>query len=230
MRIILIALFSISSLQWVHGQEVSKHKFLAKGNFRLAIPIKNKSFEKVNYSPSTQGDKIGKWKSCGADIESPPTIQTRDYKYFQATTEPVDRNKYINMVTREDKTWESISQRLRKPLEPGMEYHFALYACISPDFQAAIRSRGESVILAFDNPVVLRVYGGKKNCTSWSLLAETPPIYHSEWKEYTFSFIPPEEYKFLALEAFYIPSTTTAYNGNVNIDYLSDIYVRDYID
>ena len=56
-----------------------------------------------------------------------------------------------------------------------------------------------------------------------SLLAETGPINHPEWKKYTLQWISPGKYQYLYL----VPSWTGDgyYNGNILVDNLSDIRV-----
>jgi hypothetical protein len=81
----------------------------------------------------------------------------------------------------------------------------------------------------FNTPVILKVWAGKNYGDKRELLAISPRITHNYWKKYTFDFTPTDKFRFITLEAYYDLETVGkfAYNGNILIDFLSPIFLKE---
>jgi hypothetical protein len=87
------------------------------------IYLQNPSFE----DQPRPGNTPESWADCGQMQESPPDVQP--YGGFNVTRPAKDGKTYIGFVTRDNKTWEGVSQRLSSPLQQGKCYRFSLAAC-----------------------------------------------------------------------------------------------------
>ncbi len=181
--------------------------------------LENASFE----GRSRPGAAPEGWADCGQPQESPPDIQP--YGGFNVTRPAQDGKTYVGMVTRDNKTWEAISQRLTSSLEKGNCYRFSIYACKSSIYISPTR-KNQSVPVNFSKGVVLRIWGGNNYCQRAELLAKIDnPVEHIEWKKYKFEFSPKQgSYNFITIEAYYKTPTLSWYNGNILIDNASEIF------
>ena len=183
------------------------------------IYLENPSFEdqpRAGRTPSS-------WADCGHSQESPPDIQP--YGGFNVTRPAHDGRTYIGLVSRDNKTWEAVAQRLSSPLNKGTCYKFSLHACKSQTYISPTR-KNQSQPTNFSKGLVIRIWGGNNYCDRAELLDEIKePIDHSDWREYQFEFNPKSsEYTFICIEAYYKTPTFNWYNGNVLIDNASEIY------
>ncbi|MEZ4906520.1 MAG: OmpA family protein [Saprospiraceae bacterium] len=69
----------------------------------------------------------------------------------------------------------------------------------------------------------MRIWGCSSFCSKDQLLAESPLIDHTDWKQYIFKFKPNRNYQYFMLEAFYKTPNLMPYNGNIILDKASDI-------
>ena len=189
------------------------------------IKLNNGSFEDVaQHSTAPYG-----WHNCGDPAESPPDIQPGHFK----VEEPANNGKtYIGLVTRDNDTWEGMSQRLNKPMIAGECYNFSIYLAKAPAYVSLSRSTMKEE--NFYAAVRLKIYGGNTHCSTdrnggkGKLLGETGPINHKEWKKYSFKFQPSAEYNYIYLEAYYKRGAFFPYNGNLLLDNCSDIVSCDF--
>lgn len=160
------------------------------------------------------------WIDCGQLGETPPDVQPG---YFSAEQQAIDGDTYLGMVVRDNSTQETISQLLTNPLELEKVYEFSITLAKSSRYISFSRTTGREV--NYGTPVVFQIYGGNKSCSKSELLAETGPISHTNWKEYTFRFSPKKSnYKYFIMKANYNPSALFPYNGNLLLDDCSSIY------
>ena len=82
------------------------------------ICLKNSSFEGTPKS-STVPDH---WHNCGHSQESPPDIQPNGG--FNVTQTAYSGQTYIGLVSRNNKTWEAIGQRLSIPLKMAIVINY----------------------------------------------------------------------------------------------------------
>ena len=203
--------------------------FACLGFFPLAlnaqagvIVLENPSFEGIP-SEGKIGSKLPDgWYDCGFPGETPPDLHPQpDGGAFQVTMKASDGKTYLGLVTRDNDTWEMVSQRLSQPLLAGNVYSFSLDLCRSLTYISASRSSNQAVNYA--TPVTLRIWGGKGYCEKDELLATSPLILNHDWKKIAFEFAPMEDYRYLVFEVFFKEKATFPYNGNLLMDNASNI-------
>jgi outer membrane protein OmpA-like peptidoglycan-associated protein len=159
------------------------------------------------------------WYNCGKNEETAPDIQPG---YFQVMKAPSHGETYLGMVVRDNDTWESIGQRLSKPIEVDKCYEFSLDLARSELYLSVSRTTGESVNYA--TPAKIRIWGGMGYCDKKELLAETSVITNTRWLTYNFKFMPQKgSYTYIMFEAYVKTPTLFPYNGNILVDNASAI-------
>ncbi len=157
--------------------------------------------------------------------ETPPDIQPG---MFGCTVAPAEGRSYLGMVTRDNHTWESVSQQLVSPLDSGVCYTFSVQLAASPAYFSHARLPAEPANYA--DPVVFRIWGAYESCNEDVLLAESPVIKHAEWRRYRFILRHLEDrpLTWLMLQAYYPPGKRcTPTMGNLLVDDLSGIIRTD---
>lgn len=182
--------------------------------FGQKIVLKNPSFEDIpRHSTTPYG-----WYDCGTFNESPPDIQPGAFNVNKASQH---RRTYIGLVTRDNDTWEGMSQRLSSPIKSGECYHFSMHLARSEDYISV--SRTTRVEENFNKPVKVRIWGGNSFCNNKELLAQSRLVDHTDWRKYKFKFTAKGTYNYIFIEAFYKTPLLFAYNGNLLIDNCSTI-------
>ncbi|MEL6865716.1 MAG: hypothetical protein AAFP19_14925 [Bacteroidota bacterium] len=176
--------------------------FLFPIALQAQIQLQNPSFEST---PQDATVPVG-WYAC--DVGTTPDILPG---FWGVYTEPSDGETFMGLITREDGTWESVGQRLSKSMENGKCYSFSLQLAHSETYTG------------YNMPVKLRIWGGGKKRSKDQLLAETGPIEHTDWQDYTFYLNPKGNYNYLIIEAHYIDGVFFSYKGNVLVDGCSPI-------
>ncbi len=131
---------------------------------------------------------------------------------WAVTNEPHDGDTYVGLITRPDGSYESIGQRLSRPLKKGECYTIRLALAHSPTYYG------------YHGPLKLRIYGGTRKCRLDQLLAESPRIEHADFRVYEFEFRPKKDLYYLILEAFH-QEGRFSYMGNILIDDVQPIRV-----
>lgn len=183
------------------------------------IPLTNGSFEDLpKQSQSPRG-----WSDCGFPGESPTDVHpaSDSLSYWEVQQPPADGKTYLGMVVRDNETYESISQYLPAPLTPGNCYEMEISLCRSKIYISQSRMTGRTE--NYDEPVVLRIYGGTSICRPSELLYESPPVTNFDWETYNISFEANGTYRTITLEAFYNTPVLFPYNGNLLVDNASSI-------
>jgi len=185
----------------------------------------NPSFED---NPRPQHPPQG-WWDCGFPSETPPDVHPNPASPFFGVKRPAqDGDTYLGMVVRQNDTWESVAQRLNRPLEANQDYTFNIHMCRSPNYVSSIRGSDEEI--NFTTPILLRVWGGTGFCNKRQLLYNTELVDHTDWKKYIIQFHTEEKYGYIILEAFFQTPAVVSPNGNILLDNLSSIYiVRDAV-
>lgn len=195
------------------------------------IKLTNPSFEDVPHA-GTETSYIRGWQDCGASFfrgETPPDIhngldpmtKSPMSLYFGVNKKSSDGNTFLGFVVRENETYESVSQRLSRPLEAGFCYTFSIDLSKSSTYISPYPESAASQY--YTKPVVLRIYGGVSSCSKRELLAESTAIDHDEWKTYTFEFKPSQEHRYIVISSFYKVPNLFPYNGNLLLDNASAI-------
>ena len=170
------------------------------------IRILNKSFESIE-------KKYGLpelWFSCTFKGESDPRVIS-ELDEDVPDPYPINGLNYVKFETRKNDTWDRYSQKLTKKLVIGKKYSMKI-------FLANPAKAGED-----QSPIVLRLWGNFQYCVRQELLAETPPIDHSDWREYEFIFTPIKDHGYIMIEGFYDTPVNAPYDGSIIIDMCSDI-------
>ncbi|MCB9265516.1 MAG: OmpA family protein [Lewinellaceae bacterium] len=183
-----------------------------------AIYLTNPSFEDM---PRHSKEPVG-WYDCGGDLfpgESPPDVQPSGE--FSVTKPANHGSTYLGMVVRDNDTWESVSQKLSRPLKKGKCYEFSLDLARSELYISLSRANNEQA--NYITPAKLRIWGGFGYCDKQYLLDETPLVNKHQWMQFNFKFEPIADYSYITLEAFYETPTLFPYNGNILVDNASPI-------
>jgi hypothetical protein len=146
------------------------------------------------------------WRPCKAGTT--PDILPGPWS---VTTQPVDGESYMGLITRSDGSWESVGQKLNEPLKARVCYTFSLYLARSNTYAD------------YNWPLRLRIWGATSSCSKDVLLAETESVDHLEWRKYEFEFFSQEEISYILFEAYYSPGVYFHYNGNILMDNCSPI-------
>ncbi|MEO6189969.1 MAG: hypothetical protein ABIO44_06025 [Saprospiraceae bacterium] len=185
------------------------------------IYIKNGSFEGLpNCCRLPEG-----WVDCGWRNETPPDIQPAskgEKPFFGVIDSAFNGNTYLGMVVRQNNSYERVSQKLEKVLEEGKCYSFSIYLMRSEEYSSPVGPDYINV-KPFTTPTILRIWGGNSYCHNLEFLAESNIVKETEWTLYEFNFAPKNDLQYLHLEAFYDPTESNPYNGNILLDNASDI-------
>lgn len=166
-----------------------------------AIYWQNPSFEG---EPQDATVPIG-WVACEA-LTTPDILPGVWGVYLEAS----DGETYTGLITRNNNTWESITQRLSKKINTKECYSFNV------DLARAATYSG------YNGALKLRVWGSTNKCTKDQLLYESPLIKHTFWKQYKCNFTAEQPIRYIIIEAFYEESGFS-YEGNILIDNLSPL-------
>ena len=202
-------------LEFKYLEEIEASKYTA---------IKNSSFEKFIGERYQFNKGIKSWVTCGFNKTSPSTLLLNDHLQFEIVDSAYIGEAYINLVTREDGTWEAISQKLKRGLAANQKYYIGMYACLSKELKSALAINFDNNKLKFGNAVIIRILGGNENCNYYEILSESPPITNESWREYAFVLEPTKRIEWITIEAYYVSDDIKPYNGNVSIDAVSSIY------
>ena len=182
------------------------------------IYLENASFEdepRAGWQPNS-------WIDCGFPGESAPDVQP--FGGFGVTQPAQHESTYLGLVVRDNKTWESISQKLSRPIRQGQCYKFSIYLSRSAQYVSPTK-KDPNNLTNFERGAVLKIYGGNSPREKSEVLAVTEVIEHTDWRQYKFEFTPKNaDYYYFFLEAFYKTPTMFYYNGNLLLDNASEIY------
>lgn len=174
------------------------------------IMLVNASFEDI---PQHSRQPSG-WNDCGFAGESSPDTQPNNE--FAVTKPAAHGMTYLGMVVRDNDTYESVSQRLTRPLTTGDCYSFSIMLARSEKYVSLSRRTEE--VVNYDTPAKLRIYGGFGHCDRRELLGESDLVTNFGWAEFQFKLEPGSNYTYLVLEAYYDTPVLFPYNGNLLVD------------
>jgi hypothetical protein len=215
MNLLKLIIIFISCLLFINNPILCQEK----------IYFKNPSFEA---SRGDYGTLPMSWDNCSTSFDYTSTdLHDRFSNFFGVRTRPIDGETFVGMVARMDGSYESIGQLLETPLQTETTYQFGIFIARSNKYVSI--SQSTRMEANFNEPIILRVWGGNDNCERKELLAETEPIEHRDWREYIFEFQPTADYKFLTFEAYFDNEIGLGfpYRGNILIDNCSDIMIID---
>ena len=188
MRYCLFLLFFLTSIG-LFGQEV--------------ITMTNGSFEGEQSTAATMPQG---WMPCR--MGTTPDILPGSWGVY---TVPANGQSYVGLITRDDGSYESIGQRLSRPLKNNECYNFTLDLAHSKTYSG------------YNLPVRLRIWAGTKSCSKDQLLWESDLINNQDWQSHEVRFSAKDTYRYLIIEAYFAPGVFIKYRGNVLLDNISDI-------
>lgn len=163
------------------------------------ITLNNASFEG---EPQDATVPMG-WQGC--ELGSTPDILPGSWGVYNESS---DGETYMGLITREDGSWESVGQKLSKPIEMGECYQLSMDLAHSKTYAN------------YNKPVKIRIWGGKTSCSKDFLMVESDAITHTAWKRYHYRLRPNMSIQYIIIEAHFIDGVYFDYNGNVLIDHI----------
>ena len=164
------------------------------------ITLNNSSFEG---EPQDAVVPMG-WQGC--ELGSTPDILPGSWGVYN---EPSDGETFMGLITRQDGSWESVGQKLSKPIKKGVCYRFGLDLSHSKTYAN------------YNKPVKIKIWGGNGSCSKNVLLGESKAISHTAWKRYSFRIEPNQDIQYIIIEARSIDGIYFSYNGNILLDNIS---------
>lgn len=122
--------------------------------------------------------------------------------------EAADDETYVGLITRQDGSWESITQRLASTIQHEDCYTFSLDLAHSKTYSG------------YNEPLQLRIWGSRDKCTKDQLLFESPLIDQVNWKKYLVEFTAESPIRYIILEAY---RKRRGKQGNILLDNLSPL-------
>lgn len=178
--------------------------------FTQTIYLNNASFEGTPQDATVPAG----WFPC--ELGTTPDILPGFWGVYQEASEG---ETFVGLITREDGSWESIGQRLSKPLKAEGCYAFSIDVAHSNTYAS------------YNKPLKIRIWGGTQKCVKAQLLLETDFIKDADWEKYEVDFTARQDLNYILIEAYY-KEGGFSYRGNALIDNISPIKkcVRAYLD
>jgi outer membrane protein OmpA-like peptidoglycan-associated protein len=174
------------------------------------IVLINPSFEGI---PNAGAIPAG-WTNCGPATETPPDTQPGSFDVGKPASHG---NSYLGLVVRDNETWESVSQRLSRPLEVNQCYEFTIDVCKSEIYKSQSKTTNQPA--NYVTPARLLIWGGTGACGKVELLYETSIIQNTRWLTVNVRLHPKKgNYNYIVFEAYYKTPVLFPYNGNVMLD------------
>lgn len=169
---------------------------------QIEIPLVNPSFEDIpRAGGSTFSLPIEGWTDCRQfPKHTPPDIHSADSKFWSVSKQPYNGATFLGLVVRPDGSNECVWQKLSEPLEKGKSYILSVFLCQAEKYLSGLSPEGE--LVGFNQPAIIRIFGSASDNYD-SLLAETNPIDHSDWLEYTLELNPERTITHLIIEAYF---------------------------
>lgn len=189
---------------------------------QTSLHLKNPSFE---WDDLGAGKVPRGWMNAGMEQESPPDIQPC---CFQVWMGAIDGKQFLGLVTRDNNTWEGVSQLLDGWLMKDSAYVFTVSLACSDRYISLSKMTNEEA--NYNHPTVLKIWGYNTVTKQEELLALSTPVDHKAWQAYTFVLQPKyAAYNQIDLMAYYA-SAFEKTNGNLLVDNCSDLVRRSQVD
>jgi hypothetical protein len=206
---LFLAFFLMLELQFIYAQNDT-------------ILIQNNSFEVFKVGKEFE---LEDWFDCGRilfPLETAPDIHPNNGKWA-VTMKPKDGSAFIGMVVRDNGSYESMSQRLKKPLLTNHCYTVSVYMARSSHYKS--HSHITKLPINYITPVLLEIYGGEDLCNENEILATSKRISNRDWEQYNFTLNPKTQIKSLSLKAWFDHNNfgEEPYCGHLIIDNFSSI-------
>lgn len=180
---------------------------LIGGNSEAQINLNNASFEGI---PADASMPAG-WFSA-SDGTTPDILPG----YWGVYEEPNDGETYVGLITRQDGSFESISQRLVSPLQKQSCYNFAIRLAHSKTYSG------------YNKELYLRIWITDTKNKRQQLIYQSEKVDNEEWQTINIDFVPKKDMHYIILEA-YISDNRVSHKGNILIDNISPILICDKV-
>lgn len=188
---------------------------------QTSIHLKNPSFE---WDELGAGKVPRGWMNAGKEQESPPDIQPC---CFQVWMGAIDGKQFLGLVTRDNNTWEGVSQLLDGWLMKDSAYVFTVSLARSDRYISLSKTTNQEA--NYTHPTVLKIWGYNTVTKQEELLALSTPVDHKTWQAYTFVLQPKHAaFNQIDLMAYYA-SAFEKTNGNLLVDDCSDLVLRSQV-
>jgi len=196
--------------------------------------VTNPSFEgKPSYGTNYEiGDEpifAESWFDCGMsnfpNETRPDIFSIENARHLKIG--PRNGDTYLGMVARDNNSWEEVSHELGHSVIEGSCYRFSIDLAKTESYLRRSRLwNNTDRNYNYDNPVILKIWGGREYCEKLELLYRSPPIINKEWQSYEIVFQAKTDLEFITLQAYYIDENEPC-NGNILLDNLSKLHVID---
>ena len=171
-------------------------------NLTAQVKIDNSSFE----GTPNDAEMPNGWHSCNAGTT--PDILPGPWG---VNLEASEGNTFMGLITRDNGEFESVGQRLRKPLKAKACYMFSLDLAHSKTYNN------------YNKPIKLKIWGGRTRCSKDQLLTESKVIEHADWETYEFTITPNNTINYIIFEAYFGDDVVKSWKGNILIDNCTEI-------
>ncbi len=171
--------------------------FFFSMNLQGQVNLDNSSFEGTPHDAEMPNG----WHMCNPG--STPDILPGPWG---VTKEASEGNTFMGLITRDNGEWESVGQRLKKPLKAKECYMFSLDLAHSRTYNN------------YNKPIKLKIWGGKTRCSKGELLTESKVISHTDWETYEFTITPKGTINYIIFEAYFGDDVVKSWKGNILID------------
>lgn len=219
---LIITLFFVVSCQnesedFSYFQGISGKSLIRNGSFE-GEPLNGRDIPKSYGNRFSLSSKkfYKNWNSCLFVHESFPEIHADTTSFYKVKKNAADGRNFLGLVTRRNKTYESVDQNLSTPLRKGKCYLVSLYLAQSKLISGSI----SDIRIFYTHPITLKVAGTNKNCREEQIFFQSEAIDHRNWLPIVFHFTPNKDFKQIRLIAS--PAQSEDYkDGNILIDYVS---------
>ena len=128
--------------------------------------------------------------------------------YWGVYNEPLEGDTYIGLITRQDGSFESITQRMENGLQKGTCYSLTFALSHSDNYAG------------YSAPLKIMIWIGDKKSDRQQKVFESALIKGEEWRLQKIDFTPTKNMEYIIIEAF--NSRSAPVNGNILIDALSN--------
>lgn len=197
-------------------------------NFDLqdSIVLKNNSFESVKYPRGIPS--LESWVDCsGINFPLHKGLVINSNKHgamFNIQHRAKEGNVFITLSTRGNGSYESIAQKLERPLKSGENYKVSLNVSSSENLLSQVINLGDSLV-RFDALTKIELWASNEICKYEVKLAEQLIDHTLDWKIVEFYFKADAELTHLIIRAYFAEEVLHKH-GNILLDKISNIYIN----
>ena len=180
--------------------------------------IINPSFEMKPHAGGSRAsyDYFLSWDNCNRMYaHSPFDVHAANTNYWEVRADPSDGNTFIGMVTREDGSTESISQKLLNPLQMDSCYMFTIDVMVTEKYKSHVSTR--AFLQNFTNPVSLKIFLANTSCEKETLIYTSRPITSKDWETLEITFTADDDFEYIIFAVDHLLSKEPK-NGHVLLD------------